>query len=86
MKTKTIVRVFAILLAIMMMSSLLVACNGDKDKKPNGGGGGGDKKGYDSETVPLVMSTQELDGVFNPFYSTSGTDSGVWGMTQIFYD
>ena len=33
MKTKTIVRVFAILLAIMMMSSLLVACNGDKDKK-----------------------------------------------------
>ena len=85
MKTKTIVRVFAILLAIMMMSSLLVACNGDKDKKPGGGGGtgGGDKKGYDSETVPLVMSTQELDGVFNPFYSTSGTDSGVWGMTQI---
>ena len=34
MKTKTIVRVFAILLAIMMMSSLLVACNGDKNKKP----------------------------------------------------
>ena len=84
MKTKTIVRVFAILRAIMMMSSLLVACV-DKNKKPNGGGGddGDVKKGYDSETVPLVMSTQELDGVFNPFYSTSGTDSGVWGMTQI---
>lgn len=89
MKTKTIVRVFAVLLALMMMSSLLVAC---VDKNPGGGGGGGQggggggqggNKGYDSETVPLVMSTLELDGVFNPFYSTSGTDSGIWGMTQV---
>ena len=84
MKTKTIVRVFAILLAIMRMSSLLVACV-DKNKKPNGGGGddGDVKKGYDSETVPLVMSTQELDGVFNPFYSTSGREK--CGFTKFFH-
>ena len=38
---------------------------------------------YDNETSTLIFSTQEVDGVFNPFFSTSGTDSNVVGMTQI---
>lgn len=36
-----------------------------------------------NESTRLVLATQELDGVFNPFYSTSATDSNIVGMTQI---
>ncbi len=42
-----------------------------------GCGGGGTQK--DS----LVIMTEQLDGLFNPFYSTSATDSTIVGMTQI---
>lgn len=38
---------------------------------------------YNNQTDPLVFSTQDVDGVFNPFFSTSATDSTVVGMTQI---
>ena len=40
------------------------------------------KNGYD-ENTPLVLSSQELDGVFNPFFSSSAPDSQIVGMTQI---
>ncbi len=36
-----------------------------------------------NEEVPLIFSTQEVDKVFNPFYSTTGPDSNVVAMTQI---
>ncbi len=42
-----------------------------------------DKKTYNNDTDALVFSTLELDKVFNPFYSTSATDSNVVGLTQI---
>ena len=42
-----------------------------------------EKQYFDNENDPLVFSTQELDKVFNPFFSTSATDSNVVGMTQI---
>lgn len=35
------------------------------------------------EDTPLILSSQELDGVFNPFYSSSAADSGIISMTQI---
>ncbi len=31
----------------------------------------------------LVLMTEELNGLFNPFYSTAGTDMNVVGQTQI---
>ena len=31
----------------------------------------------------IVLMTEELSGLFNPFYATSGTDMDVVGMTQI---
>ena len=31
----------------------------------------------------LVIMTEELDGLFSPFFSTSGTDATIVGMTQI---
>ncbi len=37
----------------------------------------------DNESTRLVLSTAELEGVFNPFYSSSGADSSIVGMTQI---
>lgn len=39
--------------------------------------------GIDNESTRLVLSTAELDGVFNPFYATSGPDMSIIGMTQI---
>ena len=39
----------------------------------------GSKKKKDS----IVIMTEEVDGLFNPFYATSGADMDVIGMTQI---
>ncbi len=36
-----------------------------------------------TEDTPLRISTDALDGVFNPFFSTSGADSSVVAQTQI---
>lgn len=47
-----------------------------------GDGGKGEQK-YNTETRPVVFSIEALDGNFNPFFSTSLTDSNVAGMTQI---
>ncbi len=38
---------------------------------------------YDTENRPLVLATDALDGNFNPFFSTSATDSRIVSMTQI---
>lgn len=36
-----------------------------------------------NETSSLVFSVQELDNVFNPYFSTSGYDSEIVGNTQV---
>ena len=36
-----------------------------------------------NENTPLIFSSEEVDGVFNPFYATSGPDSTIAGMTQL---
>ena len=38
---------------------------------------------YNNQTDPLVFSSQEVDKVFNPFFSTTASDGNVVGMTQI---
>ncbi len=38
---------------------------------------------YDPETRPVVFATDALDGNFNPFFATSGTDTTITAMTQI---
>ena len=35
------------------------------------------------EKDSIVIMTEELSGLFNPFYATSGADMGVVGLTQI---
>lgn len=37
----------------------------------------------DNETYRLVLASAELDGVFNPFYSSSAPDGNIVGMTQL---
>lgn len=64
-----------ILLLICALALVLVGCNPKNEP--------GKKVYYDNETDKLIFSTQELDKVFNPFFSTSATDSNVVGMTQI---
>lgn len=55
----------------------------------NGGNSGNsgteipDPTKYDPETRPIVFSTAALDGNFNPFFATSGTDTTIAGITQI---
>ncbi len=44
---------------------------------------GGKKEVIDNETTRLVIATAALDGVFNPFFSTSATDGNIVGMTQL---
>ena len=41
------------------------------------------KKDGGSKKDSIVIMTEELSGLFNPFYATSGTDMDVVGMTQI---
>ncbi len=38
---------------------------------------------YDNESFPLIFSSEEVDKVFNPFFSTTGADSSVISPTQI---
>ena len=75
---KTAKKVISLLLAVVMMLGALAAFAGCKrDKEENNG------PVIDNESTRLVLSTSELDGVFNPFYSSSAPDGSVVGMTQI---
>ena len=74
-KTRNTILAVVVLLVVFSSMFVLAACK--KDKGPGSG------KTYDNENDPLIFSTQEVDKVFNPFFSTSAMDSNVVGMTQI---
>ncbi len=84
-------KVLCVMMVIAIVSTVSVAFVGCGNKPANTpGDNSGDGKGegtpavyYDNEADALVFSTLECDRVFNPFFSTSGTDSNVVGMTQI---
>lgn len=63
------VGVIALLLALVMVFSSAFACGGKKEEKvdPN-------------ETKPLVLQTSTMDGVFNPFFSSSAYDRDVYSL------
>jgi peptide/nickel transport system substrate-binding protein len=65
-------RIISLLLLVAMTVGLLSAFVGCKG---NGNGG--------SKTDALVIMTEQLDGIFNPFFSTSATDGTIVSMTQI---
>ena len=71
---KTMKRILSLVLAASMLFGVLATlagCSGD------------DGVVIDNETTRLVLSTSELDGVFNPFYYSSGPDGSIIGMTQL---
>ena len=70
---KTYKKILSLLLVAIMIFGLMSTLIGCKK----------DGTVIDNESTRLVLSTSELDGVFNPFYSSSGPDNSVVGMTQI---
>ena len=69
---KTPKRIISLLLALVMLFGscvALISCEGNEI--------------ISNESTRLVLSTSELDGVFNPFYSSSASDGSVVGLTQI---
>ena len=68
--TRKLVALVLALASILGCLSVLTGC-------------GDDGPVIDNENTRLVLSTAELDGVFNPFYSSSGADNSIIGMTQI---
>ena len=72
-------KILSLVLAVVMTLGVLAAfasCKRDNNTENNG-------TVIDNESTRLVLSTSELDGVFNPFYSSSASDGSVVGMTQI---
>ncbi len=61
------------ILATLILTT--ICCVSCKSCKKCGGGS--------NEDTPLLLSSQELDKVFNPFFSSSAPDSQIVGMTQI---
>ena len=65
-------RLMSLMLALVLLFGCTINLAGCKKKTV-----------IDNEETRLVLSTSELDGVFNPFYSSSGPDGSIVGMTQI---
>ncbi len=61
-------RILALMLALVMLLPALAACNTEEND------GAGDT---------LVIMTEQLDGLFNPFFSTTAADGTIVAMTQI---
>ena len=66
-----------VLSMLLVTATLLCLFAGCKETGPSNG------LVIDNESTRLVLSTAELEGVFNPFYSSSAADGGIIGMTQI---
>lgn len=68
MKKKDLYRAVAVALCGAMSATAMVSLAGCKKK---------------NQRDAIVLMTEELSGLFNPFYATSATDQDVVGMTQI---
>lgn len=76
-RSKGIISVF---LAMTMVAACFAsACGGGETPVENNS----TTKKYNEESDPLIFSIGELDGVFNPYFSTSAYDGEIAGMTQI---
>ncbi len=69
-------RILALLLIAVMVLPLLASCKKGKETDPTDDVSGGAKD-------TLVLMTENLDGLFNPFFSTSAADGTIVSMTQI---
>ena len=83
-------KVIAIVLCVVIVGGATTgiilgvsSCNGSSAGGDSTGDSTGPHDTYDNENDPLIFSTLEVDGVFNPFFYTSGTDGTILGMTQL---
>ncbi len=77
-------RLLSVILCLAMCTGSLLTlwgCGGENGEGAGAGGGSGAGNGKRPDA--LVIMTEELDGLFNPFYSTTANDSTIVGMTQI---
>ena len=74
MKKRSIAMILCIAMCLGMMS-MFTGCNSEESNGP----------GAASATTPdaFVIMTEQLDGLFNPFFSTSANDGTIVAMTQI---
>ncbi len=66
---KSAKRITALALGALMVTPMLVSCT--------------EKQNLDPNTRPLVLSTDALDGNFNPYFYTAAPDGNIVSMTQI---
>lgn len=66
-------KILSLLLVTATMLCMFAGCNREQTQG----------SGISNESTRLVLSTAELEGVFNPFYSSSAADGGIVSMTQI---
>lgn len=78
-KTLLTIMTVVMVVTLVLSTALLFGCDGNK-KDPDSNV---NVKYYDNQSDPLAFSTQDVDGVFNPFFSTSATDGNVVGLTQL---
>ncbi|MBO4983921.1 MAG: hypothetical protein J6D23_07660 [Clostridia bacterium] len=79
-------RILSLILCIAMCMSLVgifAGCGDNENPDPNNPNNGQQNAGLPANKDALVIMSEELDGLFNPFYSTSGADSTIVSMTQI---
>ena len=90
-------RILSLILCIVMCMSVVgifASCGGTDEptgstqSSTNNGtnssqGGSSGDSGTTTSKDALVIMSEELDGLFNPFYSTTGADSTIVSMTQI---
>ena len=72
---KTMIKVLCMVLVLCTVLSAFAACK----RKPDNENG----TKISNDETPLVIASEALDGVFNPFFYTSGADGSVVGLTQI---
>lgn len=66
-------------IAVMLLLSTVLVAVGCVENNPSGG----TTQKYDPETRPITFAISALDGTFNPFFTTSATDSSIAGFTQV---
>ena len=64
---------------VVTLGTIAVGCQDPQDST----GGAANHPTYDNDSTPVVFACQELDGVFNPFYSSTAPDAEIIGMTQL---
>jgi len=72
-------KILSLVLCFAMCLSMVAAFVSCDDDEGEGEGGGGSS----AKPSAFVIASEALDGVFNPFFSTTGADGTIVGMTQI---